>query len=466
MSDDHRDVGLEKAIAFFERAEEVAATDNFDYAIDMYLEGLRHCPDALEDGHAPLRRMALIRQGKGGKKPSITDKVKRHGGKTPLDEMVNAEYLLAKDPDNLSYAEAMLKACVAGSYKRTGGWIARLVFDANRASSKPSSAAYLLLKDSYASFEMFKEAVSACQHAAELKPEDAALQDELRDLSAQLTVQKGKYGMDGDFRQSIKDKKTQDKLHSQESLVKTVDYRKKAIDDARKAVKAAPGSVPNIMKLGDALADLETEQGYDQAVKVLLSAYTEISDFSFKQKAGLIQIKKLKSQLRQAKAKIDAGGDDPQLKAGYASAASKLNEAALEHYRLCVENYPTDLKLKYEYGNCLIANKQYDKAIPLFQEARNDPRYRLAATNKTGFCFFLKGWFADAIDVFEQAIEICEVKDSNLAKDLRYNLARSCEEDGKLDRALELYRKLAQLDFGFKDVSERVNNLRNNSRPE
>lgn len=466
MSDDHRDAGLEKAIAFFERAEEVAATDNFDYAIDMYLEGLRHSPDALEDGHAPLRRMALIRQGKGGKKPSITDKVKRRGGKTPLDEMINAEYLLAKDPDNLSYAEAMLKACVSGSYKRTGGWIARLIFEANRASPKPSLAAYLLLKDSYASLDMFEEAVSACQHAAELKPEDAALQDELRDLSAQLTVQKGKYGMEGDFRQSIKDKKTQDKLHSQESLVKTIDYRKKAVVDAREAVKAAPGSVPNIMKLADALADLETGEGYDQAVEVLLSAYKETSDFSFKQKAGLLQLKRLKAQLRQTKAEIDAGGDNPQLKAKYASAASKLNDAALEHYRLCVENYPTDLKLKYEYGNCLITNKQYDKAIPLFQEARNDPRYRLAATNKTGFCFFLKGWYTDAIDVFEQAIEICEVKDSNLAKDLRYNLARSCEEDGQLDKALELYRKLAQLDFGFKDVSERVNNLRNNSRPE
>ena len=30
-----------KAKAFFEKAEKVAKTANFDYAIDMYLEGLR-----------------------------------------------------------------------------------------------------------------------------------------------------------------------------------------------------------------------------------------------------------------------------------------------------------------------------------------------------------------------------------------------------------------------------------------
>ena len=464
MSQDDKDAGLQKAIAFFERAEEVAATDNFDYAIDMYLEGLRHSPDALEDGHAPLRRMALIRQGKGGKGPSIADKVKRRGGKTPLDEMLNAEYLLAKDPDHLPYAEAVLKACVGGSYKRTGAWIAQLIFDATRASSKPSQGTYLMLKDCYASLDMFEQAIAACHHAVELKPGDGALQDELRDLSARLTVQKGKYGQDGDFRQSIKDKRVQDKLHSQESLVKTVDYREEAVDDARKALAQAPDSTANVMKLADALADLETEQGCQEALELLENAYSKTQDFSYQQKAGLLKIKKLRSQLRQAKAAFEAEGGNNELKAKFSAVSEKLNQAALEHYRRCVENYPTDLKMKYEYGICLMKNKQYDAAIPFFQEARKDPRYRLAAINKTGYSFFLKGWYSDAIDIFNQAIEACEVKDSDVGKELRYNLARSCEEDGQTDRALEIYRKLAQLDFGFKDVGHRVNKLRNNDQ--
>ena len=76
MQERHTNTDLEKAVAFFERAEEVASTDNFDYAIDMYMEGLRRAPDALEDGHAALRKIALIRQGKGGKKPSMVDKMK------------------------------------------------------------------------------------------------------------------------------------------------------------------------------------------------------------------------------------------------------------------------------------------------------------------------------------------------------------------------------------------------------
>jgi len=104
--------------------------------------------------------------------------------------------------------------------------------------------------------------------------------------------------------------------------------------------------------------------------------------------------------------------------------------------------------------------KQFDEAIPMFQEAQKDPRHRTAATNNIGLCFFLKGWHSDAVDIFQQAIDAYEIKDDALAKELRYNLARAFEEQGKAGEALEIYRKLAQLDFGFKDVRQRVDKLR------
>jgi tetratricopeptide (TPR) repeat protein len=294
MPDTDRETGLEKAITFFERAEEIAATDNFDYAIDMYLEGLRRAPDALEDGHIPLRRIALIRQGKGGKKASMIAKMKRRGGKTPLDEMLNAEYRLAKDPDHLPYAEAMLKACVAGGYRRTADWIAQLVFDANRACARPSLATYLLLKDCYKALEMFTKAVEACRCAIELKPDDDALADELMGLSAQMTVEKGKYGQEGDFRQSIHDKEKQEILHSQEGLVKTAEFLAKAVEEARGAIEKNPESPANILKLAEALFDLRTDEGNEEAFEILQDALDRTKDFIFKRREGELRIKELK----------------------------------------------------------------------------------------------------------------------------------------------------------------------------
>lgn len=452
--------GIEKALAFFERAEQVADTDNFDYAIDMYIEGLRRSPDSLENGHIALRKISLIRQGKGGKKASFKAKMKLTGGKTPMDKMLNAELLLAKDPDHLPYAEAMLSAAVAGGYARTAEWIANLVFEANVASDKPSIATYVLLKDSYSELKLFSEAVKVCRYAVKMRPEDSALADELRDLSAQMTMQKGKYGQEGDFTNSMLDKDKQRKIYEQQRNVKTVDFQTKAIEEAKKAVVDDPNSQFNVLALTQALFDTKTRHGCEQAVTVLRDAFARSGEFAFKKREGEYIVKRLALEAREAKLSHKKDPQDEALSKAYAIAVKKVNMARMMHFKACVAQYPTDLMMKYEYALCLVSENKYDDAIPLFQDAQREPRRKLLAMNETGLCFFFKGWYADAIDIFLQGIEACETSEGKIVKDIRYNLARSYEEDGQTDKALMMFRKLAQLDFGYKDVSVKVDSLR------
>jgi tetratricopeptide (TPR) repeat protein len=119
------------------------------------------------------------------------------------------------------------------------------------------------------------------------------------------------------------------------------------------------------------------------------------------------------------------------------------------------------MRFKYEYGRCLIKNKQFDQAIPMFQDARNDPRLKALSMDKMGLCFLLKGWHEDAIDIFNDALKECQVQDSAITKDIRYNLARAYEASNQTAKAIEFYRKLAQTDFSYKDVSQRLDKLRN-----
>jgi tetratricopeptide (TPR) repeat protein len=454
---------LSKAVPFFKRAEEVAATDNFDYAIDLYIEGLQRAPDAVEQGHKPLRYNALVRQGKSGKKPSMFEKMRHSRGKTPLENMLNTEFLLAKDPDNLTYAELMLNAAVAGGFKKTASWIADLIFEAIRSAEKPSLQTLLLLKDSYAAMEEYAKAANACGYACRLKPEDGVLAGEYKNLSAKLTMQKGKYDQQGDFRDSIHDRETQEKYQSQQAVVKSVDIRQQAVADARQVYEADKTS-HNLLKLADALSDLQNNQADEEAIKILDEAYEQSKDFNFKKKAGEIKLKMLRRYVRQTRMLVDAANPNPQAKENLDIATKQLLTAELEHYRLCMENYPTDLRMKYEYGLRLIRNQRYDEAIPFLQEARKEPRYKIAAMNKIGLCFFIKGWFKDAIDIFKEAIEAYEIKDNDIAKDLRYNLARAYEQQGNDSEALEIYRRLAQLDYSYKDVKIKVDRLRKSSQ--
>lgn len=453
-----------KAKLFFDRAKEVAVGDNFDYAIDMYMSGLRLSPDALQEGHLPLRELALSRQGKGGRKSSMFERIKYRRGKTPLEQMLNAEYLLAKDPENISYIEAMLKAVMAGGYNQTAKWLSDLLFAANNADKSPSVQRYLLLKDSYASLNEWNRAVAACQHAARLKPEDAEIADEVQRLSAEMTVSSGKYDQAGDFRKSIKNREAQEKFQSQQAVVKTDDYRISALESAKKAYEQSPESSVNIFGLAGALVDLHTDEGEEAAIRLLEDAYRRRQDFSFMERAGLIRVGQLKRRIRETEAALEAKPADSVLRSQQAGLMSQLNKAEMEHYGLCVRNYPTDLKAKYEYGVRLIHNKRYDEAIPQLQEAQKDLRHKTAAMDKIGLCFFMKGWFADAADIFVRAIDSYEIKDDDTAKELRYNLGRSYEEQGDKGKALEIYRKIAQLDFGYKDVSQRVDRLRKEAR--
>jgi tetratricopeptide (TPR) repeat protein len=461
MPENINNIDMQRAQPLFLKAEQVAATDNFDYAIDMYLEGLKYEPDSMDPGHVTLRKVALIRQGKGGKSASMMEKMKHRGGKTPVEEMLNAEYLLAHDPDNLTYAEAMLRAAVAGTYTETAKWLASLIFDANKAESRPSVATYMLLKDCYSKLQMFDKAVFVCKHALQMRPEDGLLQNEFRDLSAQMTMQRGKYGEGGDFRDSIKDKDSQDQLHMQQNKVKTIEFRIKAVENAKTALRNDPDSAPNLLKLAESLYELDTEKGYQSALKVLQGGFEIKKDFSFKRRLGELKTKKLRKGVRDAQKKASANPKNALLKNEVADAIMKFDAAQLEHFAACVAFYPTDLRMKYEYGLCLIKHKRYDEAIPFLQEAQRDPGIKIAALDETGLCFFLKGWYADAIDVFTQTLDSCEVQDGDLAKDIRYNLARSYEEDGQLEKAMAIFRKLAQLDFGFKDVRQRIDKLRN-----
>ena len=449
-----------KAYAFFERAQKAAATKNYDYAIEMYLEGLRCDPDALEKGHLRLYELALKRQGQNGKKPSMVERMKRMRGKTPLEQMLNAEYLLAKDPDHLPYAEAMLKAAAAGGYRKTTGWIANLVFQANNASSRPSANTYVLLKDCYKQIGQYDKAIVACQLASKLKPQDADLADEFKNLTAELTMARGKYDQEGDFRQSIQNREEQEKLQSQQAVVKTEDYKQTAVNEARTTYTQDPNLAKNIFGLAQALSEMQESKADKEAIELLEKAYKSKNDFSFKQRAGQIKMKQLRRRIRRAKTAFEAKPGDAEAKTRLSQLKARLNSVELEHYGLCVANYPTDLQSKFEYGSRLIRNKKYDEAIPLFQEAQKDPRHKISSMDKIGLCFFYKGWYADAIDIFTQAIDAYDIKDDGVAKDLRYNLARSYEQQGNTEKALEIYRKIAQLDFGYRDVRQRVDKLR------
>jgi hypothetical protein len=451
-----------RAQEFFAKASEVAYALQYDYAIELYLDGLSFWPEAINAGHKALREIALRRQAASGKKSGFGDgsKYKKASSKHPKDAMLKAEYLLSKDPANQSHMTDMVKAAVDAGYLQTARWMADMLFDANMRSDKPAFQTYIFLRDSYIRLEMYPRALQACQLAQQLKPNEAGLADILRDLSAQATMQQGKYDDGSDFRDSIKDRHAQEKLQSQENTVRSDSVLKDAIAQARTEYEAQPDVHDKIEKLVKALCDTEKAENENEAMEILEKSYVRLKQFSYKQRSGEVFMKQMRRKIRQLQMELKKNPQDKELNEQLNQASSQGAQVELDHYKLCVENYPTDKRLKYEYGKCLLRGKKFDEAIPIFQEARNDPRHRIPALNAIGQCFFYKQWYPDAVESFQQAFDLLDNKEDALGKELLYNLGRAYESDGQTEQALSCYRRVAQIDFNYRDARSRVDSLR------
>ena len=138
-----------KARVFFRRGSEVAYALQYDYAIEMYLDGLSFWPDALEEGHTPLREIALRREEAGGKKSGMMDKSKyaKLHTKNPKDAMLKAEYMLSKDTKHTGHMTDMIKAALECEYHETALWMSHLLFEINLHKDKPSDKTYVFLRD-------------------------------------------------------------------------------------------------------------------------------------------------------------------------------------------------------------------------------------------------------------------------------------------------------------------------------
>lgn len=451
-----------QARGFFSRGAEVAYTLNYDYAVELYLDGLSFWPDALSEGHRPLRDIALRRQAAGGKKSGFGDgsKFKKGSGKNAKDAMLKAEYLLSKDPGNTSHMTEMVKASLEGGYRETALWMANILFDGNRRKDKPSVPTYVFLRDAYKKLDDFARALQACQQASQLKPHDLDLAEAMRDLSAQATMQQGKYDGDGDFRDSIRDRDQQDRLHAQDVLIRSQESAADIVEQARGEYEAEPTVPGKINKFVDVLCQGEDPGQENEAIAILEKAYVQSKNFRFQQRGGTIRIKQVNRRVRELQQRLKKDSGNVALKKQLQQAARDVLRAELEHYKLCVANYPTDLGLRFEYGKRLMRGRRYDEAIPCFQEARSDPRHRIASLNYIGQCFFHKAWYPDAIETFQQALELVQSGQEALAKELRYNLGRAHEAAGQTEEALNCFRKVAQIDFNYLDVRKRIDVLR------
>ncbi len=457
-----------RARQWFKKAAECREKRDYNYAIECYITGLGYWPEAVEDGHMPLRSLAIQRQQAGGKKPGFLDGVKRSmHGKDFRKNMLNAEYLLALDPQHHGYAEGLLRnACKAGLL-RTAQWVAPLVFDLIKKDKKPDKAKFKTFRETLleaaaranewgqGSLETWflDLAVSSLDYILLRSPGDETLRNEQRDLAGRLTIARGKYEDAEDFRDSLRDAEKQKLLHDAERTQQAESNVEALIAAARREYVASPDSAPKLSALVDVLVKTEKPEHEEEARRLLLTHYEKTRNYNLKVRADDIRLRQLTRQARELADRARRTGSEED-RQQHRLAVLEQRQTALEIYRERVAQYPTDLRLKFKLGTALFESGQYDEAIPILQAAQADPRNRVRSRLMIGRAFFEQGSHTQAIEVLREALDEYELTDDT-SKELLYWLGRAYEAAGRLEDARATYGRLLRQDYNYREGDAR-----------
>ena len=454
---------IDMAKGCFERAKEATQHNNFDYAIHLYLEGLRLNPKDIENGHRGLRDCALRRrnQGKGGglgallgqAKSAFSQMLGRH-----KDQMLGLEASLARDPQNVTLLMQLMQTARRLGYAEVAIWFGEIAAEETLRTKKPQKQVFTTLADLYEQSDQYQEAVDALAQAVKIDPSDRSLDKRARDLSARASISDSKLEEVGDFHDMVRDR-----AQASSSATQRVVRTREQLDSQFEQLQAALAEDPeNPIKM-EALADCEARRGHiKEAMTLLQTALDNTSEYRYKMRQDDIRMAEFRRVLRELNEQLETEPDRADLKAKRGKIVEKRDEFELALFQERQKQYPTDMSIRYELGLRQLRAKQHDNAIVSFQTTTRDPKRRIHSLNMLGKCFFSKKLYSEAQSQFETAIKQYELSDDPLAKELRYNLARTFEVQEKPDQAIQWYSVIVQQDYQYQDVAKRLEELRRN----
>jgi tetratricopeptide (TPR) repeat protein len=458
-------VKTEKELSEAQRAhwlKAVAAIElrNFGYAISLLQAILKQEPEFLT-GRQLLRRSEVTRYRTAKKSffnistaPIAVMKAQREVKKDPRRAIEMIEKVLEEEPYNRQANMALKEAAVHAGLPEIGVFALQTLLEENARDVKVLHELGRLHHDmgqSDAEVEIYNQITS-------INPLDAEAVRLGKDASARASMTTGGWTQAESYRDLIKDKEAAVSLEQQSRMKLTGESLDQQIAETYERHQAEPQNVDLARKLGalnEEKEDFETALSWYEYAMGLTGG----SDSGLARKVSDLKMREADREIGRHEEHLAAhGSGDPtseesrrQLEAARASRA----ELVIGEARKRVEKNPTDLQLRFELGEQLIAAGQFREALPELQRARQHPNARLKAMNLLGRCYQELGMLDLAMKQFEEASKEILTMDA-MKKEIVYNLGLVYEKMGDREKAIGCMKEIYEADYGFKDVAQRV----------
>ena len=442
------------------KARDCVKKKNFEYAVHWYLTHLKAEPGDLE-ARKELRaaERAQKKMGGGGglfaglKTKAMEAKAAsiRVNTKDPEKTMIQCEEVLKSDPDLIP---ALLRLGEAASHANLND-VAVQAFEDALAVDKKHTEALRLLGRVYKGTEQLDKALKCFQRLAKLDPKDKEAEEMCKNIPAAMTAQKVKEGVDKGGFQNLIDKDEAAKLERATQRIRTPEQALERIAELEPELEDNPGDA----KLIKQIAELYVKANQPQdALKYLEQAMeAEPDNVSISEMRGDIMMDRNAKVLKKVEAAYKKGPSE-ELKEKLRRAQIQKLKFEIEEYGRRVKSKPTEYGLRFRLGKALFDANKTDDAIEHLQQAKKDPRRKSEASYYLGRCFINKKILKMAVRELDAARED-RLEMDDLKKEITYYLARIYEQANKGDKALSEYEQIAEVDFNYRDVTQRMEKL-------
>lgn len=461
---EHRKV----AAGQFERANQVIATGNFDYGIQLLLTCCQLDPANL------IYRKALRKTEKAKYKNNLKGsrlgflqisaiRTKLKGAKRGRDYLKVLEFgekILVHNPWDIGAQMDMAEAADTLNMVDVAVWI----LEQARQKDQMDATVNRALARLYEKRGNFRQAMHLWELVRKKDPTDVEAQHKAKDLAVCETIQRGQYGQalglapaeevaEGEIppERSGPVLRPEREILAGKAVGATTSTRiNREAAQLRLRIDSDPTNASLYLQLA---AYFRRYEQFEQARDVLHHGLGPTgNNFEMQMELAELEIEPFRRNLAITEEKLKSQPNDEELRKIRVRLLKEINTRELDGFRRKAERSPTELGYRFEVGVRLLRAGQVDEAIKELQAARGDPRHHSRALLYLGYCFKSRNNWRLAQRNFEEVLQTLPTGEDAMRKEALFQLASGCAEAGELARAVELAYELANLDFTYKDI--------------
>ncbi|MBK1833391.1 tetratricopeptide repeat protein [Roseibacillus ishigakijimensis] len=451
---------LEPSIqGYWKKAQESLQIDNHKYAVTLlqailkeapgFLEGrkaLRMAEDKLTGG--PKKKRGLFGTSVGANSPSVSKKYLAQADKDGNAALQAVEKELEKDPFNASFNDALHDVAAKLGMTDTAAFALETVRKAFPEEGKLMHK----LAEFYLSVERPLDAAAVYEDIVKANPGDIDAVKKAKDCTARASMLSNR----SESGELVLQKKDAEETLALEKASRSA-LTKEQMEEKRDNLAAQYAADQNNLNVvRDLAAVYENLEDWDNAYAFYDWGF-QISnnDVALKNKAGKMKDKAAEVKLSNLKKAVEANPDDAEAARELEEFRSALSAEQVEERKKRVEENPTDPSLRFSLGEALFHAGQYKEAIQHLQQATRNPHIRTKVLILLGRTFDKMGMVDMAVNRFEEANAELKQMDAT-KKEVLYELGLIFEKQSEKEKAIDSFKQIYEVDYGYRDVAERV----------